>query len=231
MDKTINTFLNLKLAPPSPVTTVNKDVRYFKLPYMGKLSFEVRKSFKHILKNAYPQIKFNFVFTNSNNIRNFLTKKPKPSPELCSNVVYLFQCPSCPARYVGSTSRWLKHRIQEHKGRSFRTGLQLGKPAFSSIREHSHEHSHYIHRFFHTVPTYKPARPPPSRIPTHQQHTTRAKWPNDRNTTVHTVTSSPPPYYLFGSLYVISFSCLCCLFVPMFYFVLYWVNSFIYYID
>ena len=43
VDKTINTFLNLKLAPPSPVTTVNKDVRYFKLPYMGKLSFEVRK--------------------------------------------------------------------------------------------------------------------------------------------------------------------------------------------
>ena len=103
---------------------------------------EVRKSFKEILKTAYPQIKFNFVFTNSNNIRNFLTKRPRPNPELCSNVVYLFKCPSCSARYVGSTSRWLKHRILEHKGKSIRTGLTLGKPAFSSIREHSHEHSH-----------------------------------------------------------------------------------------
>ena len=142
VDKTINNFLNLKLNPPPPIATVNKDVRYFKLPYMGKLSFEIRKSFKEILKHAYPQIKFNFVFTNTNTIRNFLTKKPKPSPDLCSNVVYLFKCPSCPAEYVGSTSRWLKHRILEHRGRSIRTEAILAKPAFSPIREHSQNHSH-----------------------------------------------------------------------------------------
>ena len=142
VDKTINTFLNLRLAPPPPITTVNKDVRYFKLPYMGKLSFEVRKSFKEILKNAYPQIKFNLVFTNTNTIRNFLVKRPKPNPDMCSNVVYLYKCSSCYARYVGSTSRWLKHRILEHKGRSVRTGSILGKPSFSAIRDHSHDHSH-----------------------------------------------------------------------------------------
>ena len=142
VDKTINAFLTLKLAPPSPVTTVNKDVGHFKLPYMGKLSFEIRKSFKEILKNAYPQIKFNFVFTNTNTIRNFLTKRPKPNPDLCSNVVYLFKCPSCSARYVGSTIRWLKHRILEHRGKSIRTGATLAKPAFSSIRDHSQNDSH-----------------------------------------------------------------------------------------
>ena len=109
VDKTINTFLNRKLTPPPlPVTTVNKHVLYFKLPYMGKLSFEIRKSMKEILKDAYPQIKFNFVFTNNISIGNFLKKISNPNPDLCSNVVYLFKCPSCPARYVGSTSRWLK---------------------------------------------------------------------------------------------------------------------------
>ena len=143
VDKTINTFLNRKLTPPPlPVTTVNKHVLYFKLPYMGKLSFEIRKSMKEILKDAYPQIKFNFVFTNNNSIGNFLKKISKPNPDLCSNVVYLFKCPSCPARYVGSTSRWLKHRILEHRGKSFRTGATLGKPGFSSIRDHSHLHDH-----------------------------------------------------------------------------------------
>ena len=142
IDKTIKTFLNYKLTPAPTITTVNKDVRYFKLPYMGKLSFEVRKSFKEILREAYPQIKFNFVFTNNNTIGNFLKHMSKPDPGLCSNVVYLFKCPRCPSRYVGSTSRWLNHRILEHRGKSIRTGAMLGKPAFSAIREHSLEHDH-----------------------------------------------------------------------------------------
>ena len=142
LDKTINTFLNLMLTPSLPVTTVNKDVRYFKLPYMGKLSFEVRKSFKEILKNAYLHIKFNFVFTNNNTIGNFLKKRSRPSPDLCSNVVYLFKCPNCQIRYIGSATRWLKHRILEHKGKSIRTGATLAKPSFSSIRDHSHHHNH-----------------------------------------------------------------------------------------
>ena len=109
---------------------------------MGKLSFEVRKAFKEILKDNYPQIKFNFVFTNNNTIGNFLKNAPKPNPDLCSNVVYLFKCSRCPSRYVGSTSRWLHHRILEHKGKSFRTGLTLSKPSFSAIRDHSLEHDH-----------------------------------------------------------------------------------------
>ena len=143
VDRTIKTFLNDKhTPPPPPVTTVNKDVRYFKLPYMGRLSFEIRKAFKEILRNAYPQVKFNFVFTNNNTIENFLKNKSKPNPALCSNVVYLFQCPSCQSRYVGSTSRWLKHRILEHRGRSIRTGAVLGRPSFSAIREHSQQHDH-----------------------------------------------------------------------------------------
>ena len=142
IDKTIKTFLNLTLNPTPPVTTVNKDIRYFKLPYMGRLSFEVRKSLKDILRDAYPQIKFNFVFTNTNTIRNFLKNKLKPNPDLCSNVVYLFKCPSCQSRYIGSTSRWLKHRILEHMGKSIRTGIRLGKPSFSAVRDHSHQHDH-----------------------------------------------------------------------------------------
>ena len=109
---------------------------------MGRLSFEVRKSFKEILKAAYPQIKFNFVFTNNNTIGNFLNNAPKPNPALCSNVVYLFKCPRCLSRYVGSTSRWLAHRILEHKGKSIRTGAILGKPSFSAIRDHSQQHDH-----------------------------------------------------------------------------------------
>jgi len=140
--RVLNNFLSQKLSHKPVLTTVNKDVKYIKLPYMGSLSFEIRNSLNKIFKQCYPQVSFRFVFYNSNSIGNFLKQRKKCNSELCSNVVYLFTCPSCQARYVGSTSRWLQHRILEHKGKSIRTGLPLSKPSYSAIREHSHLHNH-----------------------------------------------------------------------------------------
>jgi len=141
-DKMTKTFLCKKFSNQPTVSTANRDHRYVKLPFMGKLSFEIRKQLKMLLQNNYPQIKFTFVFSNNNSIANFLKQPTKCHTNLCSNVVYLFTCPDCQVRYVGSTSRWLHHRILEHKGLSFRTGLPLSRPSFSAIREHSHKHSH-----------------------------------------------------------------------------------------
>lgn len=104
-----------------------------KLPFMGRLSFEVRKQLRTLLQNNYPQMKFTFVFNNSNTIANFLKQPTRCHSDLCSNVVYLFTCPDCQVRYVGSTSRWPRHRILEHKGRSPRTG-----PPCSNIRWRNH---------------------------------------------------------------------------------------------
>jgi len=141
-DKITNKFLCDKYSTKHTIPSVKRDHRFVKLPYMGKLSFEIRKQLKSLLQNNYPQIKFTFVFSNTNTINNFLKHPKSCQSDLCSNVVYLFTCPSCQARYVGSTSRWLRHRIAEHKGKSFRTGLPLSKPSFSAIREHSLQHSH-----------------------------------------------------------------------------------------
>ena len=142
-NKILNEFLCNKFAPPKPATTtVKKDIKYIKLPYMGDLSFDLRKSLNKILTQAYPQINFRFVFHNTNTIGNFLKKGRKNAGLMCSNVVYMFTCPCCNARYVGSTTRWLHHRIAEHKGKSTRTGRQLSDPSPSAIRDHSHQHNH-----------------------------------------------------------------------------------------
>ena len=141
-DKITKSFLCKKFSNPLTVTTVKKDHKYVKLPYMGKLSFDLRKQLKTLLQTNYPQIKFTFVFTNTNTIGNFLKQRVNRSTDLVSNVVYLFTCPDCQARYVGSTTRWLRDRVLEHKGLSTRTRRQLANPSFSSIREHSREHSH-----------------------------------------------------------------------------------------
>ena len=140
--KILNAFLQHKFSAKAQIPTVPKDVRYLKLPFYGNESFTVRKRLNNILKDAFPQINFRFIFTNTFTIGSYL-KKSTPIPfDLRSSVIYLFSCPSCNARYVGSTSRWIKHRISDHLGRSFRTNSLLSNPQYSAIREHSHNNDH-----------------------------------------------------------------------------------------
>ena len=57
---------------------------------------------------------------------------------MINGVVYLFNCPMCNVgRYVGSTRRLLRVRVDAHKGVSYRTGAKLSNPEFSNIRNHA----------------------------------------------------------------------------------------------
>ena len=140
--KVLRDFLNSKFEPKPIMTTVKKDIRYIKLPFLGQTSYEIKKKLHLILKDAYPQIRFHFVFTNPFTVGSLLRERSSLSSELCSNVVYLFKCSQCGLRYLGSTSRWLKHRYLEHRGLSLRTSRPLNKPSHSAIREHSHDNDH-----------------------------------------------------------------------------------------
>ena len=140
----LRTFLDNKFNPKIKIPTVAKDVCYLKLPFCGNESFRIRNSFNTILRESFPQIKFKFVFTNRYTIGSLL-RTPQPLPfDLRSSVVYLYSCSRCNSRYVDSTTRWMKHRISDHCGRSFRTNFPLTKPSFSAIREHSHEKQYPI---------------------------------------------------------------------------------------
>ena len=138
----VRSFFNKKYAPQTPIITVPKDIRYIKLPYLGNLTFDLRNNLDRILKDAYPQVMFKFIFTNNFTIGSYLRKRDSLPEGLSSCVVYEFSCPDCNARYVGSCSRWLQHRIAEHMGRSVRTGMPLTKPSHSAIRDHSHQQDH-----------------------------------------------------------------------------------------
>ena len=140
-ESTLKKFLNNKFNP-SLILTVPREIRYLKLPYYGYPSIQIRKQLSAILKHAFPQVNFRIVFKNNLTIGNYLKEITKLPTDLYSNVIYQFQCPSCNAGYIGSTTRWLKHRIADHKGVSCRTYRPLSNPSFSSIREHSHQHDH-----------------------------------------------------------------------------------------
>ena len=138
----LRNFLNDKFEPKPIVSTAKKDVKYVKLPFIGQISYDIRKKLQHVLRDAFPQIKFQFVFTNNFTIGSLLRERSSLPRELNANIAYLFTCAHCGMRYLGSTSRWFKHRYLEHKGVSLRTGLPLARPSFSAVRQHSHERDH-----------------------------------------------------------------------------------------
>ena len=140
--KDLRNFLDDKFCPKPTEITVKKDVKYIKLPYLGHNSYVVRKKLQEILKPSFPQVDFRFVFTNSFTIGSLLRERATLPADLNSCVVYLFTCSQCALRYVGCSSRWLRHRILEHRGLSIRTQYPLSKPSFSAIREHSLSQDH-----------------------------------------------------------------------------------------
>ena len=131
-------FLNSKLLAQKPcVAKAEKLVMYFKLPFLNNPSCHfLEKQFHRIFNKFYPHIDFKIVFTNTFTIHGLLNHKEKLPRDLCSSLVYLFQCDACSATYVGQTKKSLRTRAYEHLGRSSRTGNLLARPPHSAIRQH-----------------------------------------------------------------------------------------------
>ena len=140
--KVLKDFLYSKFTSRISNDSVPKQVKYVKLPFYGKVSFNCKKRLKKILNNAFPSIDFRFVFINDFKISSFFRIKDKIPDKVCSEICYKFTCPSCNARYVGCSNRAFHIRMMEHAGRSFRTGQGLHSPPFSAIREHARELDH-----------------------------------------------------------------------------------------
>ena len=131
-------FLDSKLLAQKPsVAKAQKLTMYFKLPFLNNPSCHfLEKQFYHIFSKCYPHIDFKIVFTNNFTIHGLLNHKEKLPSDLCSSLVYLFQCDACSATYVGQTKKSLRTRAYEHLGRSSRTGDLLARPPQSAIRQH-----------------------------------------------------------------------------------------------
>ena len=94
-------FLNNKFVPKPIFHTASKEVKYIKLPYLGHLSYSIRRQLNSLLRESFPQIEFRFVFSNNFTINSLLKRTETKTLDLASGVVYLFTCSSCNARYIG----------------------------------------------------------------------------------------------------------------------------------
>ena len=123
---------------------VPKKQLYVCLPFTSN-SQRVKQELTKILNELYPYVNFHFIFKNPFTIGSLFRFKDTLPELMRSSIVYHFSCPRCNlGTYVGCSNRLLKVRIDSHRGVSYRTGLQLSKKEFSSIRNHSHSCNHTI---------------------------------------------------------------------------------------
>jgi hypothetical protein len=140
----IKKFLNKSFADTTPILTAPKQLFYIKLPFHDHQYLKLKNDLLNLLHNSFPQLDFTFVFIPNLSIGSFLShKEPLPTP-LRSSIIYKYSCGACSSTYVGSTSRQLSVRCDEHRGISPRTGMNLSSPSYSNIRSHSHTNNHPI---------------------------------------------------------------------------------------
>ena len=133
----INEFLNKIYDPPIKVLTVQKLKKYIVLPYFGIQSEKLKKELSASLSKFYPYMEANIILVNQLTTGSFFKYKDRIPYACQSSVVYAFSCASCDASYIGSTKRSLHCRVEQHRGRSHRTGMWLSRPDPSAIRSHA----------------------------------------------------------------------------------------------
>ena len=101
VDKCIKEFLDKILAPKPVVSTVPKKNLVIGLPYLGKLSLQIRTRIYCIMRNKLPYCHIRFAFQTKCKISNFFKFKDKIPSFLRSSIVDKFHCGSCNATYYG----------------------------------------------------------------------------------------------------------------------------------
>ena len=114
IDKVIKKYLDYKFSSNQNQLIDAPDVRYFKLPYIGNLSHQIKNKLSKLCKEFCKET-FNIkLVCNSFKIKNYFSNKDPIPDDLKSFLVYKFTCARCSSSYIGETCRHFKTRIEEH---------------------------------------------------------------------------------------------------------------------
>lgn len=112
IDQCINTFLNKRYK--QPVATVKKRTVTIVLPYLGKLSLEIRTRLRKYVSKYMSNCSLMVIFKSRRRLRNIFRFKDTLPDVLQSFVVYRYTCGTCNSSYIGKTDRHCHVRWCEH---------------------------------------------------------------------------------------------------------------------
>ena len=114
VDKQVKFFLENKINEKNDtVNATNNVVKYYKLPYFGHISTDLKHRINRFSKSYSKSLNIRIVLTAFKVADMFNAKDPIPK-SLISFAVYKFVCPGCNACYNGETTRHLSASIKEH---------------------------------------------------------------------------------------------------------------------
>ena len=137
-DSCIKNFLNKRLTEKPVTLTAEKKDLVIVLPFLGKLSIDLRTSLKNSISKNLSFCKIRVTFKSSTRISNFFRFKDRMSHCLRSNAVYKFSCGRCnvpaAAKHVGN----LSVRVGKHLGVSPLTGKKSKskKSTSTAVKDH-----------------------------------------------------------------------------------------------
>ena len=138
IDSCIKNFLNKRLTEKSVTLTAKKKDLVIVLPFLGKLSFDLKTCLKKksISKNL-PFCKIRVIFKSSTHISNFFQFKDKMHYCLYSNIIYKFLCGRCNVTYYDKTCQHLSIRVSEHLGVSPLNGKKSKSKKYAAVKYHT----------------------------------------------------------------------------------------------
>ncbi len=116
IDQCITSFLNKQYKKKVPVTaTVEPKTATVMLPFLGKVSLEIRNRIrKYVKKYVSNCCKLNVVFRSQRRLKSLFSFKDKLPSCLQSFVIYRYTCRTCNSSYIGKTDRHHHVRWCEH---------------------------------------------------------------------------------------------------------------------
>ena len=136
IDSCIKNLLNKRLTEKQITLTAHKKDLVILLPFLGKLSPNLRTRLRNCISKKLSFCKIRVIFKSSTRISNFFQFKDKMPYCLRSDVVYKFACGRCNATYYGETCRHLSTRIGEHSSISSLTGKKSKSKKSTAVKVH-----------------------------------------------------------------------------------------------
>jgi len=106
------------------------------LPYLGNLSFDIRKRLNSCFNKTIPFCSLKIIFRSNNRLSSIFSFKDRIPKYLQSHLIYKYTCCYCNVTYYGKTERHLKIRSSEHLAITPLTGKTIKNPKASAILDH-----------------------------------------------------------------------------------------------
>ena len=103
IEQSIRSFLNKLHVPKKVIPTVPKKELFIVLPYLGRLSSNLKGKLRTCFKNSLPQCSVKIILESTNRLSSLFCFKDVIAKELQSHIVYKFSCSNCSVTYYGKT--------------------------------------------------------------------------------------------------------------------------------